>query len=358
MYQEIYQLVATGQIIPGMTLEQVSANLVSSFKFTSAQIKQVLSGRPRIIKTTSDLVLVKKLREKFISLGVGCSIKVAFNEQCFSSAVEFLGQTTLREQQSTRAQSAASPSAGISNLNFKAYDFNPKLFSKNAHEEVVDENGELNFEIHRENYYLGWLLLIPFFAVIGFIASTWVGKILVLLIDVNIVITLSSILMFFAVWIFGVLLSRPATVIDILISDRENETAVLEQTQKIFIRHKQFSLSSESEDSNAILNLDNMHNECVCESINGDIYYRATLDETGNDTVFKSVRVLAEYLREIPFLFFSPKSDSSGTVYNVCNKDNQVVATIEIAKKVSIKLVQPEVNKLYLQAMALVIVGA
>ena len=359
MYQEKYQLVASGQLIPGMTLEQVSANLVRHFKFTTAQIKQVLSGKPRIIKTTTDMALVKKLREKFISLGVSCSIQVALNEQCFNSAVEILGQSTLKERKPNREQSAALPAAGVSTLSFKVYDFNPKLFSKNAHEEVVDEKGELNFEIHRDNFYLGWLLLIPVFAVVGLIASTWVGKILVLLIEANIVVTMISIIVFIAVWIFGILLSRPTTTIDVLISDRENEVAILEQTQKVFLRHKQFSLSSESEELNAIVNLDYMHNECVCESINGAFSYRASLDETENDTVFNSVRVLAEYLKDIPFLnFYTNNSGASNTVYNIYDKNNQVVATIEVAKGITIKTLQPEVNKLYLLAMALVSVGA
>lgn len=358
MYQEKYQLVVSGQLIPGMTLQQVSTNLATGFKFTGDQIKQVLGGKPRIIKTTTDLVIVKKLREKFISLGVNCYIKVALNEQCFRSAMESLGQPAPVGQQFSQVQAAAGATDGISTLSFNIYDFVPKLFSKNASEEVIDENSKLNFEIHREKHYFGWLLLIPAFAVIGYISSNWIGRILVSLIDVNIVVSVIAIIVFFTVWSFGVLLTRPATVIDITLSEQENESAVLEQTQKIFFRNKQFFLSTESEELNAIVDFDYMHKECICESTHGDVSYRLIPDESENEAVMNSVHILADYLKEISVKLFSNGGSSSGTDYNVYDKDGRVVATITVDKEITIKTIQPEVNKLYLLVMALVTAGA
>lgn len=357
MYQEHYQLVVSGKPLQGMSAAQVAGNLVNGFKFNKAQIQQVLGGKPKIIKTSPDLNAIKSLREKFISAGLNCQIKVAMNEECFRSALVFPANNNYANQKTSNLKLAPENDEVRTTLSFRAYDFNPKLFSKSANEIVNDENGNARFELHRGKIYIGWLLLIPFFAIVSYGTSTGIGRAMVSAIDNNVLVSLITMITFFSVWIFGALYSRPTSIIDIIDINRAQETFVLQQTKKLFFRNKEFFLATDMESLNASISYDQVHDQCFCESIDGFTVYQSRLQENANDTIFNVAAVLVDYLKDIPAHLFSSQNKSIGKQYQVFDQENRLIGSFSIGSEIIVKTDRQDSNTAYLLSMALITAG-
>jgi len=357
MHQEKYQLLVSGKTVPGMSLAQVAGNLVNGFNFNTEQVKQLLGGKPRVIKTTQDLDGLKRLRDKFLAAGVNCKIQRAAAEGNKVAAPNKPAVNAKRAGNGSKLQLSATAEPARAILAFRAFDFIPKLFSKSAYETAIDSNNNPRFHVRRDKVYLGWLFLFPVGAIVVLAIILVLAKIMLSLFDSIAIVSLMSIFEFLVVWVLGVLYARPTSVIDIVDINRNEEIFVLQQTQRLFFRHKQFILATDLESLNATINYDQIQDQCRCESMDGLIVYQST-PQHAKPNISTILSDFRDYFKDIPARLFPASKTCGAKTYNVLNHENRLVGSFAVGKDIIIKSNQADTNTAYLLSMALACAGA
>ena len=373
MHQEQYQLIVSGQVIQGMSLPQVARNLVNGFKFSKEQIKQLLNGKPRVIKTSHDLAAIKKLSEKFTSLGVNCYIRPLKPAQKPQPSIPLsslnkpqIASNTIKRQTTVAKPAVVKPAVArpaikapgsVANFfSFPVFPFNPKFFSGAVNKSIQDKAGNNLYQICRDKLYLGWMLLFPLSALVASLCSYAAARYLMTSTQNSVQVMISAGLMFIASWLVTVLLARPITSIDIL-SERANDSAVLQQTRKLFFRDREFYLSTDNQDFNAVLSYDAISTICECESMDSSIRYTAAPLQSSGSTAANFIAAFFGYFKDIPLRLLPIKTRQRKS-FKVLDRKNKVVAMIHVGKEVEIEIKQPEANGLYLVSIALLMIGA
>jgi len=359
MHQPKYLLLVSGKPLPGMTPAQVAGNLIRGLKFSQDQVKQILGGKPRIIKSTADLVALKKLREKLVAAGVNCQIKQSTDDDSAQTSAVIKTQTTRPVAETSdkslpsKIAAETTSSSAKTELSFELKSFIPKLYSSSAQQVIRDSSAKTRFELRRDGNYIGWLLLIPCFALISAALVFALANYMKNIIDSKLIISLVSAFEFVVIWIFGVLYARPVSTIDIVDINRSNEVFVLQQTANRFFRHKEFYLATDLPSQNASIYYDQFTDHCICESIDGLVLYQTDLQQS-KPAFSGFFSLIFNYLKAIPAGLIAPQGKS----YKVLDHENRLLGTYTIGKDAQIRSHRADTNIVYLLSMALVSAGA
>ena len=233
MKDERFRLITTGKLSPEGNKDRICQYFINKKGLSASNAQSIFTGRPVTLAKNLDWEKAELIKKNFYKLGLIADIRLQFNSTCLTNGLV---------DATTGAEPTQNESAGEF-IRYTPSKINPALFLPKQESTITNNSGAIKQII--SHHCSQWNALVLFIAglYIALGIENYVLRVLSLLIDTNIVVTITGITLFIAIAYLFPKFCQPRQLLTI--RDGQKNILIVEEVMSFSFRQKLYIFRNE-----------------------------------------------------------------------------------------------------------------